>query len=444
MAKGRFFNVALLDIRLPDMEGVELMMPLKALHPDMALILVTAYASLASAVQALKDGASAYVTKPVNMDELLTFIEKALEKQRLVAEKRRAEEAVSDSERRFRALIENGSDIVALVAPDGIVRYISPSVERVLGYAPGERVGRDSFEIVHPEDVPGLQEMMVRDVRHRRRNPRTVEYRVKHKDGTWRVFETTGAPHLDDPAVSAIVVNSRDVTERREAQRLLWEEEKKREVAVLEERNRIAREIHDVLAQGFTGIVWQLQAAEHVLRGEESEARHHMAAAIDLARESLQEARRSVQNLRPAALDRLALPDALRAQVLQFGQGIPVTTKFDLSGRVRPLPLDYEAALLRVCQEGLTNVRKHASASEIAVNLAYGRHKVKMGILDNGVGMDPKGAFSRGFGLTSMQERLRLLGGDLTLRSRKGRGTRLEVSLPEPGQDRRDMGGAAL
>ena len=111
-AQGRFFNVALLDIRLPDMEGVELLAPLKEMHPDMALILVTGYASLETAVQALNEGASAYITKPLNLDEVLANVREALEKQRLIKEKRQAEESLRQRNYEL-ALLHRASQMLA-------------------------------------------------------------------------------------------------------------------------------------------------------------------------------------------------------------------------------------------------------------------------------------------------------------------------------------------
>ena len=108
-AQGRFFNVALLDIRLPDMEGTALLVPLKEMHPDMAVIMITAYASVENAVRALTEGASAYITKPLNMDKVLAIVREALEKQRLVEEKRRAEEALRELDRMKSEFISNVS-----------------------------------------------------------------------------------------------------------------------------------------------------------------------------------------------------------------------------------------------------------------------------------------------------------------------------------------------
>ncbi len=208
------------------------------------------------------------------------------------------------------------------------------------------------------------------------------------------------------------------------------------QMAMMEERNRMAREIHDTLAQGFTGIILQLEAAEQALDGEASEVLSHLNKARSLARGSLNEARRSVWNLRSEALEQTSLIEALRQEVGRFAQASNIKARFDVSEHRRNLPLDVETALLRICQEGLANVRKHAKASEVKVELTFDKSDVTLTIRDNGVGFKTKSVSSvstgkhRGFGLISMQERVRNLGGTFEVQSERSRGTLLNVVIP--------------
>ena len=217
---------------------------------------------------------------------------------------------------------------------------------------------------------------------------------------------------------------------------LLYEES--RDVAVLEERNRMAREIHDTLAQGFTGIVLQLEAAEGTLdQDREPDAvREHLTSAKDLARGSLQEARRSVWNLLPRALEEHSLDDALREEVQRVGAESGERASFSISGQRRELPADVQAALLRICQESLTNVVKHVHATDVQVELAFEPASVLLRVRDNGRGFDVEQAKARprgrggGFGLSGMEQRTRLLRGSLTLMRDDGGGTLVEASIP--------------
>jgi PAS domain S-box-containing protein len=155
-ARRRFFNLALLDIRLPDMEGIELLAPLKAMYPDIALIIITGYASLETAVRALNEGASAYITKPLNMDEVLATVREALEKQRLVienrrliqqaqrelAERKRADEALQESENRFRSIAETASDAIIIFDCQESIFFWNEAAKAIFGYLPGEALGK--------------------------------------------------------------------------------------------------------------------------------------------------------------------------------------------------------------------------------------------------------------------------------------------------------------
>ena len=203
-----------------------------------------------------------------------------------------------------------------------------------------------------------------------------------------------------------------------------------RDMAVLEERNRMAREIHDTLAQGFTGIVLQLEAAEQVINEDVARAQEHLDRARSLARESLNEARRSVWALRPQALEQLPLVDTLRHETEKFIQDSGVKVNLNISGERQVLPPDVESTLLRICQESLNNVRKHARASEAEVNLAFEKEVVKLTIHDNGTGFDTEVPTEGAFGLIGMRERARLLRGTLAVHSEHGQGTRIEVMIP--------------
>lgn len=201
-----------------------------------------------------------------------------------------------------------------------------------------------------------------------------------------------------------------------------------REAGVLDERARMAREIHDTIAQGLTGIVTQLQALEQA-HDNPAEWRRHSAAAIQLARESLTEARRSVEALRPAALETARLSDALCDVAARWSglHGLPV--EVTTTGTVTPLAADTEFALLRIAQEALANVAKHAAASRIGVTLSYLGDTVALDVRDDGRGFDPTRSTS-GFGLVAMRERVESLSGTLQVESEPGGGTAVSALVP--------------
>lgn len=210
------------------------------------------------------------------------------------------------------------------------------------------------------------------------------------------------------------------------------------DVAVLQERNRMAREIHDTLAQGFTGIVLQLEAADQAMEdgADQPVVSRHLDRARDLARDSLNEARRSVWNLLPRALDGRALDDALAQEVGQFAALGREVASFSLTGVQRSLPTDVGAALLRICQESLTNVRKHAEATAVTVELEFREADVVLRVADDGKGFELAGARQEarsrggGLGIAGMEQRTGQLDGALTVRSGANGGTLVEATVP--------------
>jgi signal transduction histidine kinase len=202
----------------------------------------------------------------------------------------------------------------------------------------------------------------------------------------------------------------------------------------MDERQRMAREIHDTLAQGLTGIITQLQAAAQ--SGRPADRDRRVEAAIRLARDSLSEARRSVHELRPEPLETARLGEALAevAQRWSALHGVPahVTT----TGAPRPMPPDVEVTLLRTAQEALANVAKHANATRVGLTLSYMEDEVALDVRDDGIGFDPAGlpvsADGGGFGLTAMRQRVERLSGTLEIESESGAGTAISACVPAP------------
>jgi signal transduction histidine kinase len=206
--------------------------------------------------------------------------------------------------------------------------------------------------------------------------------------------------------------------------------EETRELTVLDERNRMAREIHDTLAQGFTGIVLQLEAAEQSLNDSPSSAASHIDRARRLARESLAEARRSVWALRPSVLEKRKLADALRAEARMLQDEGQVQVACHISGVARDLPAPVEEALLRICQESLTNIRRHAKAAQAQVSLTFDNNSVMLSIRDDGIGFDLDTPREGSLGLIGINERARQCGGIARISSMPGEGTLVEVDIP--------------
>ncbi len=203
------------------------------------------------------------------------------------------------------------------------------------------------------------------------------------------------------------------------------------EAAVLEERQRLAREIHDTLAQDFTSIVTHLEAAESALDTAPDVARAHLDRARRAAREGLREARRVVWALRPDILTRTDLAQALERVAHRWSEETGTPAHVTVTGTPRPLPGDLDVVLLRAAQEALNNVRKHARASRVDITLTYMDDQVILDVQDDGVGFDPASlSDSPGFGPRAMRERVEARGGHVIVESAPGEGTTVVTILP--------------
>jgi PAS domain S-box-containing protein len=211
--------------------------------------------------------------------------------------------------------------------------------------------------------------------------------------------------------------------------------EQARNAAVTEERNRMAREIHDTLAQSFTGILIQLQAAEQVLNASQSEPMMHLDSAIRLARAGLSEARRSVFALRPQLLQGRDIVHALNLLVESLSGESRMKIALAVSGSPPAMTPDMESNLLRIAQEAIMNAIKHSGGAGIQVRLHVEPEVLKLMVEDDGSGFDPHvPSLNRGFGLISMQERADRIGGELTILTEPGSGTKVHllISLSHP------------
>ncbi|MFE2099855.1 sensor histidine kinase [Streptomyces sp. NPDC059468] len=205
-----------------------------------------------------------------------------------------------------------------------------------------------------------------------------------------------------------------------------------REAGVADERRRLAAEIHDTLAQGLTGIIAQLQVVANA--PDLAVARTHLERASALARHSLGEARRSVHNLAPVALEHDGLPEALKKTVAEWSERVSIRAEFTVTGTAEQLHEEVAATLLRIAQEALSNASRHAHATRVGVTLSFLGDEVILDIRDDGRGFDPLAAPERtrsgGFGLDGMRARAERIAGALAVESEPGHGTALSARVP--------------
>jgi diguanylate cyclase (GGDEF)-like protein/PAS domain S-box-containing protein len=212
------WDIVLADFSLADFDALEALALAKERGLNVPFVIVTGYFQEA-ALECLRRGASDYVLKD-NLTRLAPAVRHALEDRQLRLAKAVAEEAVRRSEAHFRSLIENGMEIITILEPDWTIRYETSSVERILGYTPAERIGKNAFERIHPDDQVRVREALGRLLLSAGPG-QGVEIRCQHKSGAWRWLEVRGNNLLADPDVRGVVVNSHDITDRKRAEEQL-------------------------------------------------------------------------------------------------------------------------------------------------------------------------------------------------------------------------------
>jgi len=243
--------------------------------------------------------------------------------------------------------------------------------------------------------------------------------------------------------VAYVSLYNRQVEARERAQALLSELEtahrelaeyaaRVEDLALAAERQRMARELHDTLAQGLAGLILQLEAANsHLASGRAERAKEILVQAMTRARNTLADARRAIGDLRQGAAIPEDLTEAVRQEADHFATATGIACTLDLA-TLPPLPDDIREHALRVVSEGLTNVARHAQASQVWIRLACGDDGLEVEVRDDGVGFDPAAAAAQSghYGLFGMRERARLAGGTLVVESAPGKGTTLRLSVP--------------
>jgi PAS domain S-box-containing protein len=218
------FDLILADYLLPSCNGMEALSIARKSCPQKPFLLVSGTIGDQAAIESLKAGATDYVLKMLP-ERLVPAIRRAAEEAEERRQRRRVETELVRREKYFRTLTENALDIVTVLSKEAVFLYNSPSVERVLGHDPKNLTGKIAFDFVHPEDVAHVQEGFETGLKHPERTI-TLEFRFRHSDGTWRFLEAVGQNRLGEPEIAAVVVNSRDITDRKQAEESLRENEK--------------------------------------------------------------------------------------------------------------------------------------------------------------------------------------------------------------------------
>ncbi len=365
----------------------------------------------------------------------------AIAKAKVFKELKRQEEALRESEERYRTLVEHTYDLIIETNTNGQYLYVSPKHKDMLGYDPSELVGRTVFEHVHQDDRSAVMAEFQRAIRTFTSGH--AVYRFRHKNEQWLWLESTGKPYQTATGEIRGVIASRDITERKRAEEeLKSSREQLRALAASlqsareEERSRIAREIHDNLGQALTGLKMSLSWLDKklsevgdgvpppLLLNEIASMSKLIDAAIQMVREISAE-------LRPGVLDDLGLVAAVEWQAQEFQTRMGIRCRFTSTLENITLDKEQSTAIFRILQETLTNVARHANATRVNITLRKKAGNLILEVRDNGRGItESEISNPRSLGLLGMRERALLLGGNVEISGTPGKGTAVTVKIP--------------
>jgi len=435
------FDVMLLDLSLPDADGLDTLIRAHTEAPKVPIVVLTGHDDEALAVRAVRAGAQDYLVKGrMDGDLLVRSI-------RYASERGRAVEALERREEHYRSLIENSMDLISIMNLDGTIRYVSPSHERLLGYPLDALVGRNVLSFVHSEDKARVQMALANG-----NNGRPVECRIRHSDGSWRVLESFSRDLSHVAGVNGMVVNARDITERKRLEEQLHHSQR------LEAVGRLAGGV----AHDFNNLLMVITGYSHMLldgmhhsdpaRQDLEQVVKASERATDLTRQLLAFSRR--QGVRASLVNLNGLVQEMDRMLRRIlGEDIELTIQLapDLK-TVRADPGQIEQVILNMAVNARDAMPSGGRLLIETKNSDVPRWDcVTISISDTGIGMEPQ-VLSRvfepffttkeqgtGLGLATSYGIIKENGGDLRVESTPGKGTSFHIELPVSEQASEDM-----
>jgi PAS domain S-box-containing protein len=339
-----------------------------------------------------------------------------------ITERKKSEEALAESEKQYRDLVERVSDVIYTVDTDGVITYLNPAIETLLGLLPEEVVGQPFGGFIHPEDVISAQDNAQKLLSGVTVDP--AEYRMITSAGETRWIRVMSQSNIEGGQITGFQGVLTDITDRK----IL--EDQIEEHATSAERQRLAIGLHDTVTQSLYSINLQSDATLMALSSGNYEiAKQRLGMLKQIAQEAMNEMRLLIHQLHPPIVEEVGLALALQQRLDAVETRSGISADLQVKGD-QQLPLDSEISLFQIALEGLNNVLKHAKASEIQIRLIFEADRCRLTIQDNGVGFEPESIEDYGgYGLANMRDRLEKINGALTIDSRPGKGTTLDIEV---------------
>jgi PAS domain S-box-containing protein len=426
------YDLVLADYRLPGWNGMAALEELRRLGKDIPFILVTGSLGDELAVDCIQQGAADYVLKD-RLARLPVAVRRALETRRLQEERARAE-----AERtRLMAAIEQAAEAVVITDPEGRIEYVNPAFSWITGYSREEALGQTPRLLKSGQHPPEFYRLLWETITSGK--VWQGEMVNRRKDGTLYPEEMTITPVLAAGGkISNYIAIKQDVTERKRAETQLRELSGRLLQVQDEERRRLARELHDTVAQALAAMVLNLSRFQEPETPLDPQVERALTSALGIAEQAAREVRTLTYLLHPPLLEELGLVSALRSYAEGFTQRSGIRVELEAPPVQERFPAEVELALFRVAQESLANVHRHSGARQARIRLRTENGELCLEIADAGRGVAPsvlekfeRGGAELGVGLAGMRERLRQLGGRLEVRP-ENPGTSVRATLPLP------------
>ena len=348
-----------------------------------------------------------------------------------ITERRRAEEAASESEKRFRLIANTAPVLIWMSGPDKLCNYFNEPWLLFTGRRLEQEVGNGWAEGVHEDDLKKCFETYAQHFD--RREKFSMEYRLRRHDGVYRWVVDIGVPRFNsDGSFAGYVGCCMDISDMKEARATLAEFSGRLIRAGEQERARIARELHDDINQRLALLANGLEVIEHgTLVSTDQSARHELREMWRLTNEIANDIQHMSHRLHPSKLQYLGLASTVRDLCREVSQQHKIEVDCIISGLPEGLDENVSLNLFRTVQESLRNVVKHSEARHVKVDLTSQSGMVHLRVSDDGVGFDPEvPQLNYGLGLVSMRERLRSVGGNFSIWSKPSLGTLVEGNVP--------------